>query len=133
MAIVVGEVDFEREADLFEIGKADRLLALLLGAGQRRQQQRGEDGDDGNDDEQFNQCKCADYKNYMKAGALGHNQSVGMKHQSRREQKPKAAAQFACHLWTHLAVLFYSRKQEIYEKMVTLSFAAGGAHAGERR
>ena len=55
MAVVVIEINHEREADLFEIGNARRLLGLLLGATQRGQQQPGEDRDDGDDHQQFDQ------------------------------------------------------------------------------
>jgi hypothetical protein len=54
-AAVVGEINFKRQADLFQIRQADRLLAFLLGAGQRRQQQRRQNGDDRDHDQQLNQ------------------------------------------------------------------------------
>ena len=38
MIIVVAQINRECETDLFEIGKADRLLTFLFGAGERRQQ-----------------------------------------------------------------------------------------------
>ena len=57
MIVVVVKVNNESEADLFEIGKTDGLLAFLLGAGQRGQQQRRQNGDDRNDDQKFDQRK----------------------------------------------------------------------------
>ena len=54
-AAVVGEIHRAGQADLFQVGKADRLLAFLFGACQRRQQHRGENRDDGDDDQQFDQ------------------------------------------------------------------------------
>ena len=53
--VVVVEADGECNADLAKVGKTHGLLALLLGAAQRGQNQRGENGDDGDDHQQFNQ------------------------------------------------------------------------------
>ena len=49
------EVKLKRQADLLQIGKADRLLAFLLGPGERRQQHRGKDRDDRDHDQQLDQ------------------------------------------------------------------------------
>ena len=40
MIVVVVEIDRKSQADLFEVGKTGDLLASLLGAGERREQQR---------------------------------------------------------------------------------------------
>ena len=52
---MVIEIHLKREANLFEVGKANRLLTFLFSASERGQEQRGQNGDDGDDDKQFNQ------------------------------------------------------------------------------
>ena len=49
MISLVAQIQGKGQADLFEIGKTDGLLAFLFGATQCRQQQRGEHRDNGDD------------------------------------------------------------------------------------
>ena len=51
---MVIQIHFKRKADLFEVGKTNRLLTFLFGARERGQQQRGKNGDDCNYNQQFN-------------------------------------------------------------------------------
>ena len=55
MVAMLVQIHLKRKARLFKIGKADRLLALLLRAVECGQQQRGKNRNDLDDHQRFNQ------------------------------------------------------------------------------
>src|SRR5882724_1164119 len=59
MSLVVIHVAHKRQGNLMDVGKAPRLLGLLTGFAQCRQQHRRQNSNDGDDHQQFNQGKCA--------------------------------------------------------------------------
>jgi hypothetical protein len=50
---VVIEVEGERQADLFEVGKAAGALGALFGASERREKESRENSDNGDNNEQL--------------------------------------------------------------------------------
>ena len=54
MIFVIAKVNDEGDADLFQVGEADRLLPFLFRTGERWQQQRSQNGDNGDDHQQLN-------------------------------------------------------------------------------
>ena len=56
---MIAKIDDESDADLFQIGKADRLPPFFFRTGERWQEQRSQNGDDGDYHQQFDQSESS--------------------------------------------------------------------------
>ena len=88
--VIVGE-GMKAEADLLEVVKAGDAFGALLAAGERGQEQRGQNGDDGNDREEFDERKRVAPAN----GCPGFHACVNKQQPCRGDFRAKAVLDFA--------------------------------------
>ena len=76
LSFVIVSVHLAGQDNLPHVAGAFDRLRLLLGFGQGRKEQSGQDGDDGNHDQQFDQSKGAgDFRNVFHARGRFHRRS----------------------------------------------------------